>query len=81
MPRIGVGDAEIKISEKGQKFLFIEYYLEYPLSLESEIRPIKCQNNVLSLLVKPKLKNLLSVLRYRLPCFRGKGQSQRVATF
>ena len=36
---------------------------------------------VLSLLVKPKLKNLLSVLRYRLPRFRGKGQNQRVATF
>ena len=36
---------------------------------------------VLSLLVKPKLKNLLSVLRYRLPQLRGKGQNQRVATF
>ena len=36
---------------------------------------------VLSLLVKPKLKNLLSVLRYRLLCFRGKGQNQRAATF
>ena len=36
---------------------------------------------VLSLLVKPKLKNLLSGLRYRLPRFRGKGQNQRVATF
>ena len=23
MPRIGVGDAEIKINEKGQKFLFV----------------------------------------------------------
>ena len=32
---------------------------------------------VLSLLVKPKLKNHLSVLRYRLPRFRGKGQYQR----
>ena len=41
MPRIGVGDAEIKIDDKGQKF---QFYLEYPLSLESEIRPIKCQN-------------------------------------
>ena len=30
---------------------------------------------VLSLLVKHKLKNLLSVLRYRLPRFRGKGQN------
>ena len=36
---------------------------------------------VLSLLVNPKLKNLLSVLRYRLPRFRGKGQNQRIATF
>ena len=36
---------------------------------------------ILSLLVKPKLKNLLFVLRYRLPRFRGKGQNQRVATF
>ena len=36
---------------------------------------------VLSLLVKPKLKNLLSVLLYRLPRFRGKGQNQHVATF
>ena len=43
MPRIGVGDAEIKIDEKGQKFLFVQFYLEYPLSLESIIRPIKCQ--------------------------------------
>ena len=34
---------------------------------------------VLSLLVKPKLKYLLSVLRYRLPRFRGKRQNQRVA--
>ena len=38
-------------------------------------------NYVLSLLVKPKLKNLLSILRYRLPRFRGKGQNQRVVTF
>ena len=52
--------------------------LEYPLSLESEVRPIKY---VLSLLVKHKLKNLLSLLRYRLPRFRGKGQNQPVATF
>ena len=44
MPRIGVGDAEIKINEKGQKFQFIKFYLKHPLSLESEIRPIKCQN-------------------------------------
>ena len=36
---------------------------------------------VLSLLVKPKLKNILSVLRYRLFRFRGKEQNQRVASF
>ena len=30
---------------------------------------------------KPKLKNCLFVLRYRLPRFGGKGQNQRVATF
>ena len=41
MPRIDVGDAEIKIDEKGQKFLFVLFYLEYPLSLESEIKSIK----------------------------------------
>ena len=33
------------------------------------------------LLVKPKLKILLSVRRYRLPRFRGKGQNQHVPTF
>ena len=55
MPRIGVGDAEIKINEKGQIFLFVYFYLEYPLSLESEIRPIKCQN--MSLFTsKPEIK-------------------------
>ena len=36
---------------------------------------------VFSLLVKPELKTLLSVLRYRLPRFRDKGQNQRIATF
>ena len=41
----------------------------------------KMPKYVLSLLVKPKLKNLLSVLRYRLPRFRSKRQNQRVATF
>ena len=41
----------------------------------------KMPKYVLSLLVKPKLKNLLSVLRYRLPRFIGKRQNQRVATF
>ena len=50
------------------------------VSFKSAIRPIKCQN-VLSLLVKPKLKNLLPVLRYRLPRLRGKGQNQHAATF
>ena len=39
------------------------------------------QKYVFSLLVKPKLKNILSVLRYILPRFSGKGQNQRVATF
>ena len=37
MPRIGVGDAEIKIDEK-------RVNNHVPLSLESEIKPIKCQN-------------------------------------
>ena len=41
----------------------------------------KMPKYVLSLQVNPKLKHLLSVLRYRLPRFRGKGQNQRVATF
>ena len=36
---------------------------------------------VLSLLVKPKSKTILSVLRLRVPRFRGRGQNQRVATF
>ena len=52
-----------------------------PLSLESEFLGYKMPKYVLSLLVKPKLKNLLSVLRYRVPRFRSKGQNQRVATF
>ena len=48
------------------------------LHLESEIGPIKCQKYVLSLSVKPRLKTLLSVLRYRLPRFRCKGQNQKL---
>ena len=36
---------------------------------------------ILSLLVKPNLKDLLSVFRYRLPRFRIKGQNQRASTF
>ena len=36
---------------------------------------------VLSLLVKRKLKNLLSVLRYRLPQFRGRRQNQHIASY
>ena len=66
--------------KKRQKFLFVKFCLEYPLSLESEIRPIKYKN-MSSLYYKPKLKNLLSVLRYRLPRFRDKGHNQRVAAF
>ena len=80
MPRIGVGDAEIKIDEKGQtscSFSSISSTL-YVWSLKLGQ---KMPNNVHSLLVKPKLKNLLSVLHYKLPRFRGKGQNQRVATF
>ena len=42
MPRISVRNAEIKINEKGQKFLFVTAY--------------KMPKYVLSLLVKPKLK-------------------------
>ena len=41
----------------------------------------KMPKYVLSLLVKPKLKNLLSVLRYRLSRFRIRRQNQRVTTF
>ena len=44
-------------------------------------RAYKMPKYVLSLLVKLKLKNLLSVYRYRLPRFRGKRQNQRVSTF
>ena len=47
MPRkvtVKIGDAEIKIVEKRQKFLSVYFYLEYPLSMQSEIRPIKYQN-------------------------------------
>ena len=36
------GDAGIKI--KRAKISFIQFYLEYPLSLKSEIMSIKCQN-------------------------------------
>ena len=45
MPRIvdGNADSEIKTDLKRLKFLFVLFYLEYLLSLESEIRPIKCQ--------------------------------------
>ena len=80
MPRIGGRDAEIKIDYKRQKLLFDQFYLEYPLSQESEIRPINCKICPL-LTSKTQIKNLWSVLRHRLPRFRGKGQSQSVATF
>ena len=32
--RVIIGDADIKINEKRQKFLFVQFYLEYPLSLK-----------------------------------------------
>ena len=38
------GDAKIKIDVNMPKFHFVLLYLEYPLSLESEIRPIKYLN-------------------------------------
>ena len=41
----------------------------------------KMPRYVLSLLVKPKLKSLLSMLHYRLPRFRDKGLNPCVATF
>ena len=73
MPRIGDGDAdsEIKIDLKMPKILSVLFYLEYPLSLESEIRPIKCQICPLVTSKTKIKKNLLSVLCYRLPRFRG----------
>ena len=38
------GDAGIKSIKKGKKIKsFIQFYLEYPLSLKSEIVSIKCQ--------------------------------------
>ena len=38
----GAGCSEIKIDEKMLKILFVLFYLENPLGLESEIRPLKC---------------------------------------
>ena len=42
MPKIGVGDAEIKIDEKGQKNPVRLVLSRVPF--KSEIRPTKCQN-------------------------------------
>ena len=42
LPSMGAGCVGIKIDEKRQNFLFVQFYLENPLGLESEIRPIKC---------------------------------------
>ena len=44
MQSTGADNTDIKIDEKMQKFLFVYFYLEYPLSLESEIWPIKSAN-------------------------------------
>ena len=44
MPRIGVGDAEIKVDEKKATIAVRLVLSPIPLSLESEIRPIKCKN-------------------------------------
>ena len=38
------GDVGIKIDKKGLIILFIQFYLEYLLSLKSEIMSVKCQN-------------------------------------
>ena len=44
MPRIGDEDAEIKIDEKKAKISVRLVLSRVPFNLESEIRPIKCEN-------------------------------------
>ena len=46
--------------KKMQKILFVQFYLENPLGLESEIRPIKCLN-ISSLGQKNPNENILCV--------------------
>ena len=80
MPRIGIGDAKIKIKEKGKTP--VRFVLSrVPFKSGVLNWAYEMPKYVFSLLAKPKLKNPLSVLRYRLPRFRGKRQNQRVATF
>ena len=81
MPRTGVGDAEIKVNEKRAKIPVRLVLSRVPFQSGVWNWAYKMPKYVLSLLVKRKLKNLLSVLRYRLPRFRGKRQNQRIATF
>ena len=81
MPRIGVRDAEIKNSMKKGKNSCSFSSISIPFKAGVWNEAYKMLKYVLSLLVKPKLKNIMSVLRYRLPRFRGKGQNQHVATF
>ena len=61
MPSMGAGCGEIKIDEKMQNFLFVQFYLDNHLGLESKIRPIKCLN-IFSLLQKNPNKNILRIL-------------------
>ena len=52
---MGTGCVEIKIDEKMQKILFVQFYLEILLGLESEFRPIRCLN-IFSLWQKNQIK-------------------------
>ena len=61
LPSMGAGCSEKKIDEKMQKILFVQFYLENPLGLESVIRPIKCLN-ISSLGQKNPNENILCVL-------------------
>ena len=68
MPRIDVGDAKIKINEKGQKFLFVWFYLEYSLSLRFEVRLINAKICPL-LTSKTQIKNSFVCLALQIAPF------------
>ena len=44
LPSTGAGRLKIKIDEKMKNILFVKFYMENPLSMGSEISPIKCIN-------------------------------------
>ena len=76
MLRKADGDAKIKIDEKKKKIPVRLVLSQVPFKSGVWNKAYKMPKYVLSLLVKPKLKNLLSVLCYRLSRFRGKAQNK-----